>query len=345
MTNPLLSVCIPTYNRAYLLESALYGLAPQVKFLQGIVELVVSDNCSTDRTEQVIERAREWGPIRYYRNERNVGAKGNIDLCVDRATGEFVWVLGDDDLVREEGLRRVLRVLQDHPEVDFVWVNVSLRGTEERERFGRIVSEQDFPELFPAKCTNLTDRPVDRWEDLIDPQIDPVFLGSIMCSVFRRALWLANRDIAYNLELLSNFSAEVLYPHAVVLAQAMIGRRAWYIGYPGVIAFWGYQEWLDHVPVITLITLPQLLDIYSRMGVEPKRIEQCRRSVVKSAGKPLLLMLVKSNLPGREFFSFRTYFSRYSRYRELWIGLFLFLTVAPVRKTIRWVLGKVKHFV
>lgn len=335
-TKPLLSVCIPTYNRAHLLESALYTLAPQIKALAGQVELVVSDNCSPDQTPQVVERAHEWGPIRYFRNEENVDIK-NFDLCVERAAGEFVWIVGDDDLVRGDGIHKVLGVLQDHPEVDFVWVNVSTRRNEERERFGRLVSDRDFPELLPTKGTDLTSRLVDRWEELIDPRIDAVFLGSVMCSVFRRTLWLANRSYVQNLELPFSLSAERLYPHSIIFARAMVGRPAWYIGYPCVIAFWGHQEWSGYVPAIMLVTLPQLLDVYLETGIEAWRVARCRRSLLHTAGWPLILMLLRPNLPGREYFSFRKYFLRYGRYKELWIGLLLSLTVGSAKQLVKWI--------
>ena len=62
VVKPLLSICIPTYNRAELLRSALLSLVPQVKESGGEVELVVSDNCSTDDTRRVVEWARQFGP-------------------------------------------------------------------------------------------------------------------------------------------------------------------------------------------------------------------------------------------------------------------------------------------
>ncbi len=60
---PLLSVCIPTYNGARRIESALYALAPQIAELEGAAELVVSDNCSTDDTREVVERARRRSAV------------------------------------------------------------------------------------------------------------------------------------------------------------------------------------------------------------------------------------------------------------------------------------------
>jgi len=59
---PLLSICMPTYNRADLLELALRSLIPQVAATNGEVELIVSDNCSSDHTPNVVALRRAIKP-------------------------------------------------------------------------------------------------------------------------------------------------------------------------------------------------------------------------------------------------------------------------------------------
>ena len=52
---PLLSVCIPTYNRSTFLQEALMNLLDNQKTCEFCVEILISDNCSTDETESVGE--------------------------------------------------------------------------------------------------------------------------------------------------------------------------------------------------------------------------------------------------------------------------------------------------
>src|SRR5919204_2898541 len=113
--NPILSICIPTYNRAHLLEVSLRYLAPQAAEFSSEVELIVSDNCSTDNTPGVVAQAQRYAPIRYHRNGENIGAARNVLVLTDElALGEFCWILGDDDFVREGGIRSVMEVLKKH---------------------------------------------------------------------------------------------------------------------------------------------------------------------------------------------------------------------------------------
>lgn len=85
MGKPILSICIPTYNRSRQLTQALESIVHQEGFEE--IEVVISDNCSTDETEAVGLRYRELYPnIRYYRNDENIGV-ANQPLVLRRGTG------------------------------------------------------------------------------------------------------------------------------------------------------------------------------------------------------------------------------------------------------------------
>lgn len=93
---PSLSICIPTRNRAAYLRDALAEIARQGG---GDVEVVVSDNASTDDTEAVVAAARGALPrLVYHRWEENAGADRNFLKVVELAGGEYCWLFGDDDL-------------------------------------------------------------------------------------------------------------------------------------------------------------------------------------------------------------------------------------------------------
>lgn len=86
---PLVSICIPTYNRAECLKETLGSIVCQEEFLDGYVEVVVSDNASTDNTEQV-GRCYEtkYSGIHYYRNNKNILGE-NLPLVLSRASGKL----------------------------------------------------------------------------------------------------------------------------------------------------------------------------------------------------------------------------------------------------------------
>ena len=105
---PLLTIAIPTYNRGACLADLLDVLAPQLVG-EARVELLISDNASPDETPRVIESFRKKGiAVTNNRNEVNIGADANFHRCLEMAKGEYVWLVGDDDIIVPGGLEQVL---------------------------------------------------------------------------------------------------------------------------------------------------------------------------------------------------------------------------------------------
>lgn len=101
-----LSVCIPTYNRAMFLGETLESIVNQAT---EEVEIVVSDNASTDNTEEIVEQYRKIFPqITYYRQLTNAGADRNYLKVVELAAGEYCWLFGSDDVMKENAIAKIL---------------------------------------------------------------------------------------------------------------------------------------------------------------------------------------------------------------------------------------------
>jgi glycosyltransferase involved in cell wall biosynthesis len=118
---PLLTFAIPTYNRAHILERLLSVLAEELQG-EARVELLISDNASPDKTSAIIAAQRDQGlPIRYIRNETNIGTDRNILQCFEQAAGKYVWIFSDDDLPAPGAIRRILETLSSQ-EYDLVGI-------------------------------------------------------------------------------------------------------------------------------------------------------------------------------------------------------------------------------
>ncbi|MSU54604.1 MAG: glycosyltransferase family 2 protein [Candidatus Staskawiczbacteria bacterium] len=113
---PLISICIPTYKRSGYLEKCLDNLAHQLEdsVVKNAVEIVISDNASPDNTREVVQKFQaKFDNINYFCNETNIGMDGNIMHSITRATGQYCWNIGDDDIIQNGALARAVTILTE----------------------------------------------------------------------------------------------------------------------------------------------------------------------------------------------------------------------------------------
>jgi glycosyltransferase involved in cell wall biosynthesis len=131
MSVPLLSITIPTFNRAVFLDRCLNSICSQLAGLTHTIELLVSDNASADRTGDIIAKYKNAGnDIKYIRNSENKGVDFNVAQCYTEAKGRYVMVVGDDDFFVTGGLKVITEVLAKHELGVLYLKNYALAGDE-----------------------------------------------------------------------------------------------------------------------------------------------------------------------------------------------------------------------
>lgn len=100
MTEPLVSVCIPTYGRARIIAQTIRSALSQT---HSNIEVVLSDNCSTDDTLAIARRISDQDErLIVLESPKNYGAAANWKKCLDHANGDFVRFLFSDDYMAPE---------------------------------------------------------------------------------------------------------------------------------------------------------------------------------------------------------------------------------------------------
>ena len=115
---PLLSICIPTYNRADLLSDVIESIVKQEVFqISDDVEIVICDNCSTDNTAEVAQNFTEKFPnkVFYYKNEKNIGFD-NFERVMSHGNGEFLKLNNDTLIHKENSLKTMLNIIKSNRE-------------------------------------------------------------------------------------------------------------------------------------------------------------------------------------------------------------------------------------
>lgn len=117
----LLTIAVPTYNRKNQLEECLIHLLPQYS---EEVEVIVSDNASTDETQEfMLQMIEKYPYIRYIRNEENIFADGNFMQCLEVANGKFVLILSDDDFILDGCVNNILELIKKYPDSSLMYLN------------------------------------------------------------------------------------------------------------------------------------------------------------------------------------------------------------------------------
>lgn len=96
ISEPLVTVYIPTYNRINLLKRAVESVRSQS--YQNL-EIIIVDDCSTDGTQQYLADLAKKNPrVRYFLKEKNSGACASRNIAINNANGEYITGLDDDDI-------------------------------------------------------------------------------------------------------------------------------------------------------------------------------------------------------------------------------------------------------
>lgn len=109
---PLLSICIPTYNRCKYLERALCSIIDNDDFDER-TEIVISDNCSEDDTSRIIEEyVLKYSNIHYYKNLKNIKDR-NFFVALEHGKGRYLKLLNDTAQLKAGSLRIMLEIIKN----------------------------------------------------------------------------------------------------------------------------------------------------------------------------------------------------------------------------------------
>lgn len=234
MKHPLLSICINTRNRADFLAQTLDSMIRQM--VPG-VEIVVLDGASEDGTPALMKRlSSEHSFIKYVRSDRLLGIDDGYDAAVEQASGDYCWLMTDDDLIFPGALRELLsRIDRGH---DLLVLNLAC--------FSKDLSRDLNQRLFNLPQDKIYSR---KDLDAFFSELG-VGLSYIGCVVIKRSLWAEKpRDVFFGTYFVhmgvicgSSMLNSILFLHKPLI-QYRSGNSSWT---PRSFLIW-YFKWPDLV--------------------------------------------------------------------------------------------------
>jgi glycosyltransferase involved in cell wall biosynthesis len=120
MMNPLVSIIVPAYNRASLIEETLESIYAQT---YSPIELIVVDDGSADGTKDVVTGwMKKSGHPRclFFPLSRNIGKSSAVNHALGHTNGDYVMIFDSDDVLLPDAVAAEVRFLQDNPDVGAV---------------------------------------------------------------------------------------------------------------------------------------------------------------------------------------------------------------------------------
>jgi abequosyltransferase len=297
---PVLSICIATYNRARFIGETLESIIPQ---LTDDTELVVVDGASTDNTESIVQKFASVEPrLRYVRLSQKGGVDQDYCKAVEMAEGEFCWLFTDDDLLKPGAVKEVSKRIRD--DVSLIIVNAEVWNSDFTEMIvdrmiksakDIIYENSEFEKLFVSTANYLS------------------FIGGV---VIRRAFWLQRERSSY-------FGSE--FVHVGVIFQAPLSASARLIADPYICIRYGNAQWRNRNFEIWMYKWPRLL--WSFTGISP----EVKQSVTpKEPWRNLYVLAIRRAMGAYSLFEFRNYVLK-ERVNLFWKLGALLLVLLPFR--------------
>ena len=215
-TLPLLSLYIPTYNRAALLCQSLRAILSQITpEMTSQVEVVVLDNASPDDTPAAVAKVQSdfaHIPVRYIRRPENIGCDANFTDAPNQTHGRFVYMISDDDILLPGAVAQLLELICKYPHFDAFCLNVRQFREDPHEEGGSLAYALEADKIVSG-----------RDEALVLLKTHLIFLS---CIAFRRENVLGKE---YSKRRATNMGQSYMFLDALAPGRGLYAARLPYL--------------------------------------------------------------------------------------------------------------------
>ena len=113
---PMVSVVMPTYNRANILHNSINSILNQT---YKNFEFIIIDDGSIDNTKEIVSSYNDKR-IRYYQNKTNKGISYSRNKGFNKARGKYIMIMDDDDISKADRMEKQIHFLENNPNIDVV---------------------------------------------------------------------------------------------------------------------------------------------------------------------------------------------------------------------------------
>jgi glycosyltransferase involved in cell wall biosynthesis len=323
----LLSICIPTFERTEFLKNCLNSIYIASKNIKSNFEVCISDNCSSQNVKKIVNFYKKKFLIKYNRNKENLGMGKNIIQSAMMAKGEYSWIIGNDDLLFPESLKKIFFILQSNKDVDFFFINSCHLRAEYTVKSKKLFNTNLIPKNLP-KFSKIKKNLKLKFLDIINPSISFDYLLGIYLSIFKTLKFKKNVNIL-NSELIGDKSVfsnfENTAPHVKVFAKSFCKSDSYLIAEPLTVNLSGVREWYKLWDFIEIIRIPEALDEYRKNGLNFFKYHYYKNHSLKNFLPAIVKIFLAGENSNFKYISFYKHIMKNMIYPNFYFSFFYFV--------------------
>jgi glycosyltransferase involved in cell wall biosynthesis len=304
----LLSICIPNYNRGKYLNNCLNSILLAKSFSSLKFEICISDNGSKDDILSVINLYKKKGlKINFKRNSKNLGFGLNFYKVVKMAKGEFIWLIGNDDLLYLYALKELEKVFNKNKDVDFFFINSSSLNSKfvfkQKQPFNTKKIPKNLNNFSKIKKSQKT-----KFYNLINPLVSWDFMLAMFLTISRRKTFVKNFNILDMKKLKDSgvwSTIDNTAPHVKIFTQAFKNSTCYLQAKPLSVNLFGEKGWSNIYPFIMIIRIPEIIDIYRKNGLPFLKYIEYKNYVLKNFVPYMYYILKNKKNSNYKFINFK----------------------------------------
>ena len=319
----ILSICIPTYNRAATLPNCLNSILISKRKTNLKFEICISDNASNYNVKKIIKPFEKKLNIRLNRNKKNLGYAVNLLKSVSMAKGEFAWCIGDDDLLAPKALKKINSLILKNKNIDFYYINSFHLNNNYLNKFKKPFDTNNLPIGMDRLSPKKNSQRLKFW-DLIDHKVSFDFMAGNFVNIFRRKMWMDNVHVLDKKSINDKNSILTLL-HLKIHANAFRKSLCYFHAEPLSVNLYGVREWKSFYPFISTFILCEKLDYYRSKGLNFFKYIYCKNYTLRNFASNLTKTVIGGKATGLYFLNFNKHIFQNLLYPNVYLSIFYFI--------------------
>lgn len=271
-----LSICIPTFNRNKYLDNCLNSIKISSQNHKFNFEVCISDNYSIKNPIEIVRKYENFFKIKYNRHNENKGLGVNILKSVSLASGEYAWIIGNDDLLLPNTFKK-LDCLFQNVKKDFYYINSFHLYKDYLKKYPHPFDTKYIPKKLKSFSNHNKNRSC-KFYQLVNPNISFDFMLGMFLLIFKRKIWNSSLNIINkkNVEDKKTYSTfDNTAPHIKIFAKGYLNRDCFFHAKALSVNLSGVREWHVFYPFVESFRIPEILQIYKKNGLSYLRFILC----------------------------------------------------------------------